>query len=130
MMMKKISSLLLIMMITSTLCFAQSPSETIHKKWQLNELVEFGEKYALNDTQKDDWLEFDSNHQYAGTINGESIVGSWAEKNNKIVMTKGSDSKFKVNWIKVISLENENLVITYQSTDLIKSTFFYIPAEE
>jgi len=129
--MKKLSSLFILLIITTSLSFAQnSASEKITKKWSLNELEEFGEKYALTDLQKNDWMTFTANHKYTGLINNESIEGTWSEKQGKIYLTKGKNSKFKVNWIKVITLESEKLVITYQSVDLIKTTLYYIPAKE
>lgn len=129
--MKKLSSLFILFIITASLGFAQnSASEKITKKWALNELEEFGEKYALTDLQKNDWIAFTTDYKYTGSINSKSIEGTWSEKQGKIYLAKGKNSKFKVNWIKVITLESEKLVITYQSVDLIKTTLYYIPNKE
>lgn len=124
--MKKFN-LILTLLFISTISFAQTASENITKKWSLHELEEFGEKYALTDAQQNDYIEFTADNQYMGTVNGEAIEGTWSEKSGNILMVKGANSKFKVNWIKVITIEAENLVITYQSVDLIKTTLFYTP---
>ncbi|MCB0409079.1 MAG: hypothetical protein KDD29_02600 [Flavobacteriales bacterium] len=127
--MKKFNFILTLLFI-STISLAQTASENITKKWSLHELEEFGEKYALTDAQQNDYIEFTADNKYMGTVNGEAIEGTWSEKSGTIVMAKGANSKFKVNWIKVITLEAENLVITYQSVDLIKTSLFYIPTKE
>lgn len=75
-------------------------------------------------------MEFKSENNFVGTINGKSIEGTWKEKSEKIYLHKGNKSDFKVNWIKVISLNNENLSITFQSIDLIKTTLIYIHSKE
>ncbi len=124
--MKKFTSLFILILV-ATISFGQSASEKVTKKWRLAELEEFGDKFALTDEQKNDWVEFKSDKHYSGTINNKSIEGTWSEKQGKIYLSKGTKSVFKVNWIKVISLDAKKLVITYQSEDLIKTTLFYTP---
>lgn len=126
--MKKITATLFLIVIT-VYSFAQTASENITKKWSLHELEEFGEKYALAEEQKNDWITFSADNKYTGTLSNQVIEGTWNEKAGKIYLSKGAASVFKVNWIKVISLEPKQLVVTYQSEDLIKTTLFYIPSE-
>ncbi|MCB9360125.1 MAG: hypothetical protein H6587_01205 [Flavobacteriales bacterium] len=126
--MKKFTTLLFLIVIT-VYSFGQTASENITKKWSLSELEEFGEKFALAEEQKNDWITFTADNKYSGTLSSEAIEGTWSEKGGKIYLSKGAASVFNVNWIKVITLEANSLVITYQSEDLIKTTLYYIPAE-
>lgn len=125
--MKKFTTLLFLIVVT-VCSFAQTASENITKKWSLHELEEFGDKFALAENQKNDWITFTADNKYTGTLSNEAIEGTWSEKGGKIVLSKGPASIFKVNWIKVITLEANSLVITYQSEDLIKTTLYYIPS--
>lgn len=125
--MKKITATLFLIVIT-VCSFGQTASENITKKWSLHELEEFGEKFALAEEQKNDWITFTADNKYSGTLSSQAIEGTWSEKAGKIYLSKGAASIFKVNWIKVITLEPNSLVITYQSEDLIKTTLYYIPS--
>lgn len=126
--MKKFATLLFLIIIT-VCTYGQTASGNVTKKWSLHELEEFGDKFALAENQKNDWITFTADNKYTGTINNEAIEGTWSEKVGKIYLSKGAASVFNLNWIKVITLEANSLVITYQSEDLIKATLYYIPAE-
>lgn len=125
--MKKITATLFLIVVT-VCSFGQTASENITKKWSLQELEEFGDKFALAENQKNDWITFTADNKYTGKLSSEAIEGTWSEKGGKIYLSKGAASVFKVNWIKVITLEPKSLVITYQSEDLIKTTLYYIPS--
>lgn len=126
--MKQLSTFFLLFVITTTL-FAQD-APTIIKKWKLTEIEEFGSKYPLTDTQQNDFLAFTAEHTFAGLLNGESFEGTWSEKAGKFTLTPNKEkSTFKVNWIKLISIDNEHLVLNYQSVDLIKTSLFFQIAE-
>lgn len=125
--MKQISTILIFFFI-STLVLAQDIS--IAKKWNLIEIEEFGSKYPKTDVQKNDFFEFTTENKYTGLINGQVVEGTWSDKAAKYILTPNKEkSTFKVNWIKLTSFDKEQLVLTYQSVDLIQTKLFLKPAE-
>jgi hypothetical protein len=128
--MKQLSTLVILFFITLSLS-AQESISAIVKKWKLVEVEEFGEKYALTDAQKNDFIEFTADNKYQGLINGLAIEGSWTEKTGKFTVTpftvtpNKEKSIFKVNWIKVLSVDSGKLLLNYQSTDLIQTKLGY-----
>ena len=125
--MKQISTILIFFFI-STLVQAQDIS--VVKKWNLIEIEEFGSKYPKTDVQKNDFFEFTTENKYTGLINGQVVEGTWSDKAAKYILTPNKEkSVFKVNWIKLISIDKEQLVLTYQSVDLIQTKLFFQPAE-
>lgn len=133
--MKKITSLLFLIVI-SNCSFGQTASENLAKKWNLIEIEEFGSKYPKTDVQKNDFFEFTpvsrvrDENKYTGLINGQVVEGTWSDKAAKYILTPNKEkSTFKVNWIKLTSFDKEQLVLTYQSVDLIQTKLFLKPAE-
>ena len=127
--MKKITSLLFLIVI-SICSFGQAASENLVKKWNLIEIEEFGSKYPKTDEQKNDFFEFTAENKYNGLINGQVIEGTWTEKAGKYTLTPNKEkSAFKVNWIKLVSNDKEQLGLNYQSVDLIQTKLFLKPAE-
>ena len=122
--MKQLSTLFILLVLTTALFAQDTPS--ILKKWKLTEIEEFGSKYPLTDVQQNDFLTFTTEHTFAGLINGESFEGTWSEKAGKYTLTPNKEkSTFKVNWIKLVSIDKEQLVLNYQSVDLIKTSLFF-----
>ena len=123
--MKQLSAIVILFFITLSLS-AQETTSAIVKKWKLVEVEEFGEKYALTDAQKNDFIEFTADHKYTGLINGIAIEGSWSEKTGKFTVSPNKEkSVFKVNWIKVLSVDASKLLLNYQSIDLIQTKLGY-----
>jgi hypothetical protein len=123
--MKQISTLFFLLIVVTSLS-AQESTSAIVKKWKLVEVEEFGEKYALTDAQKNDFIEFTADNKYKGLINGLAIEGSWVDKVGKYIITPSKDkSVFKTNWIRVISVDSGKLLLNYQSTDLIQTKLGY-----
>lgn len=123
--MKQLSTLFILFLLTFSLS-AQETTSTIVKKWKLTEVEEFGEKYALTDAQKADFMEFTSDNKFHGLINGLAIEGSWVEKAGKFTISPNKEkSVFKVNWVKVLSVDSSKLLLNYQSTDLIQTKLGY-----
>ena len=123
--MKQLSTLVILFFITLSLS-AQETTSAIVKKWKLIEVEEFGEKYALTDAQKNDFIHFTADNKYTGLINGLAIEGSWAEKAGKFTIFPNKEkSVFKINWIRVISVDAGKLFLNYQSTDLIQTKLSY-----
>tara|TARA_R110001592_G_scaffold53477_3_gene163923 strand:+ start:154 stop:396 length:243 start_codon:yes stop_codon:yes gene_type:complete len=80
--MKKFTTLLFLIAIT--ICsFGQTASENITKKWSLHELEEFGDKFALAENQKNDWITFTADNKYTGTLSSETINGTWSKREVK-----------------------------------------------
>jgi len=123
--MKQLSTLVILFFITLSLS-AQETTSAIVKKWNLTEVEEFGEKYALTDAQKNDFIHFTADNKYTGLINGLAVEGTWVDKVGKYIVTPSKDkSVFKVNWIRVISVDAGKLILNYQSTDLIQTKLSY-----
>ena len=123
--MKQLSTLVILFFITFSLS-AQETTSAIVKKWKLTEVEEFGEKYALTDAQKSDFMEYTSDNKFHGLINGLAIEGSWTEKAGKFTISPNKEkSVFKTNWIRVISVDSGKLILNYQSTDLIQTKLGY-----
>lgn len=123
--MKQLSALVILFFLSLSLS-AQESTSAIVKKWKLFEVEEFGEKYALTDAQKNDFIEFTSDNKFHGLINGLVVEGSWTEKTGKFTVSPNKEkSVFKVNWIKVLSIDASNLLLNYQSTDLIQTKLGY-----
>ena len=126
--MKQIAIIIFLVIISTTL-HAQDNTSII-KKWSLIEIEEFGSKYPKTDVQKNDFFEFTTENKYTGLINGQVVEGTWSDKAAKYILTPNKEkSVFKVNWIKLISIDKEQLVLTYQSVDLIQTKLFFQPAE-
>lgn len=126
--MKQIATIIFLVIISIRL-HAQENSSII-KKWSLIEIEEFGSKYPKTDVQKNDFFEFTTENKYTGLINGQVVEGTWSDKAAKYILTPNKEkSAFKVNWIKLISIEKEQLVLNYQSVDLIQTKLFLKPAE-
>jgi hypothetical protein len=125
--MKQITTIIILFFI-STLVQAQENS--IVKKWNLIEIEEFGSKYPKTEEQKNDFFEFTTENKFSGLINGKAIEGTWSDKAEKYILTPNKEkSVFKVNWIKLTSFDKEQLVLTYQSVDLIQTKLFLKLAE-
>ena len=71
--MKQLSALVILFFLSLSLS-AQESTSAIVKKWKLVEVEEFGEKYALTDAQKADFMEFTSDNKFHGLINGLAIL--------------------------------------------------------
>ena len=126
--MKQIATIIFLVIISTTL-HAQDNTSII-KKWSLIEIEEFGSKYPKTDVQKNDFFEFTTENKYTGLINGQVVEGTWSDKAAKYILTPNKEkSAFKVNWIKLTSFDKEQLVLTYQSVDLIQTKLFLKPAE-
>lgn len=126
--MKQIAIIIFLVIISTTL-HAQDNTSII-KKWSLIEIEEFGSKYPKTDEQKNDFFEFTAENKYNGLINGQVVEGTWTEKAGKYTLTPNKEkSAFKVNWIKLVSIDKEQLVLNYQSVDLIQTKLFLKPAE-
>ena len=126
--MKQIATIIFLVIISTTL-HAQDNTSII-KKWSLIEIEEFGSKYTKTDVQKNDFFEFTTENKYTGLINGQVVEGTWSDKAAKYILTPNKEkSTFKVNWIKLTSFDKEQLVLTYQSVDLIQTKLFLKPAE-
>lgn len=126
--MKQIATIIFLVIISTTL-HAQDNTSII-KKWSLIEIEEFGSKYPKTDAQKNDFFEFTTENKYTGLINGQVVEGTWSDKAAKYILTPNKEkSTFKVNWIKLTSFDKEQLVLTYQSVDLIQTKLFLKPAE-
>lgn len=127
--MKQIAIIILLFITSTTLSVAQE-STPIIKKWNLIEIEEFGSKYPKTEEQKSDFFEFTAENKYIGLINGQVIEGTWSDKAVKYILTPNKEkSVFKVNWIKLISIDKDQLVLNYQSVDLIQTKLFFRPAE-
>lgn len=126
--MKQIAIIIFLVIISTTL-HAQDNTSII-KKWSLIEIEEFGSKYPKTDVQKNDFFEFTIENKYTGLINGQVVEGTWSDKAAKYILTPNKEkSVFKVNWIKLISIDKDQLVLNYQSVDLIQTKLFLKPAE-
>ena len=126
--MKQIATIIFLVIISTTL-HAQDNTSII-KKWSLIEIEEFGSKYPKTDAQKNDFFEFTTENKYTGLINGQVVEGTWSDKAAKYILTPNKEkSVFKVNWIKLISIDKDQLVLNYQSVDLIQTKLFFRPAE-
>lgn len=126
--MKKITSLLILTLLTVTVTFAQSKKEYMTKKWKVTGLEEFGTKYEIGDDRKGDWLEFKKDGTFIGVIYKGHVEGKWSASGSKVTISANkSASKTKINWIKSITVEKDKLVFTYQDGDLIQSTLTFSP---
>jgi len=126
--MKQISTVIILFFI-STLVHAQD-STSIIKKWNLIEIEEFGSKYPKTEEQKNDFFEFTAENKFSGLINGQVVEGTWSDKAAKYILTPNKEkSAFKVNWIKLVSIDKEQLVLNYQSVDLIQTKLFFQPVK-
>lgn len=127
--MKQLFSLVFFLIISISLS-AQITSLPIEKKWKFIDAEEFGVKYAATDAQLNDFIDFKNDRKFSGLINGLTIEGIWSEKLGKYTLTPTKEkSLFKVNWIKVISVDDKSLQLTYQSEDLIKTLLMYSIAQ-
>ena len=125
--MKQISFLIFLFIIST---FVQAQNNSIVKKWKLIEIEEFGTKYPPTTEQQNDFIEFSSANKYSGLINGQVVEGVWSEKAGSFSLTPNKEkSIFKVNWFKVLSIDKEKLVLSYQSVDLVKTSLFLKVAE-
>ena len=125
--MKQISAVIFLFIIST---FVQAQNNSIIKKWKLIEIEEFGTKYPPTTEQQNDFIEFSSANKYSGLINGQVVEGVWSEKAGSFSLTPNKEkSIFKVNWFKVLSIDKEKLVLSYQSVDLVKTSLFLKVAE-
>jgi len=130
--MKKIAILIILLITFDSISFAQSSKqEILIKKWKVTELEEFGSKYELDDNRKNDWLEFKADGTFTGLIYNGHVEGTWNTNETKVNMnTNKKLSNTKINWIKVKTVEENQLIFTYQDGDLIQATLTLIPAIE
>lgn len=125
--MKQIATIIILFFFS---ILVQAQDNSIAKKWNLIEIEEFGSKYPKTDEQKNDFFEFTAENKYTGLINGQVVEGTWSDKAAKYILTPNKEkSTFKVNWIKLISIDKNQLVLNYQSVDLIQTKLFFQPAE-
>lgn len=126
--MKKITSLLILTLLTVTITFAQSKKEHMTKKWAITGLEEFGTKYEIGDDRKGDWIEFKKDGTFVGVIYKGHVEGKWSASGSKVsISANKSASKTKINWIKSITVEKDKLIFTYQDGDLIQSILTFSP---
>ena len=130
--MKKIFSLIILLVTISTTTFSQSSNkEILTKKWKVTELEEFGSKYELDDNRKDDWMEFNSDGTFTGLIYNGNVEGTWNATDTKVtISTNKKTSKTAINWIKVKTVKENQLIFTYQDGDLIQATLTLVPFSE
>lgn len=125
--MKQIPTLIFLFIIST---FVQAQNNSIIKKWKLIEIEEFDSKYPPTTEQQNDFVEFSATNKYSGLINGQVVEGVWSEKAGTFNLTPNKEkSIFKVNWYKVLSVDKEKLVLSYQSVDLVKTSLFFKIAE-
>ena len=127
--MKNIASLIILLLTVNSITFAQdSKKEILVKKWKMSELEEFGTKYKAGDDRKNDWIEFNQDGTFTGLIYNDHVEGKWSASTTKVsINANKATSKTKINWIKVKTVEKEQLIFTYQDGDLIQSTLTFTP---
>ncbi len=101
--------------------------ENIVNKWNIKAVEEFGEEYQPKPEQTNDWITFNEDKTFIGSFEGKEIKGNWSEKEGKTHVTASKDSEFKVNWMKVESLEEGRLSLRFQIPNLIKTIYILVP---
>jgi hypothetical protein len=119
--------LVLLVFITS-IGYSQTKKELLAQKWKLDKVEEFGQEYSLLENQKSDFLNFTSNGEFIGIIEGNHVEGRWESKGNNITLSVNKQlSKTKINWTKVKIIEKEKFALEYQNGDLITATLVFVP---
>ncbi|MCB0402642.1 MAG: hypothetical protein KDD41_11200 [Flavobacteriales bacterium] len=125
--MKKLLTILLI--FASVLTYGQTKKEILAKKWKLNKVEEFGQQFDPMDGQKGDWIEFKADGNFTGIIEGNHVEGSWTASSSASLKVDKTNSKTKINWVKVKIVEKGKFAMEYQNGDLITSTLIFVPEE-
>lgn len=105
--------------------FAQVNRDLLAKKWIYSGTEEFGVVRAPDSTAKADFLELKTDGNFIMAKEGKQWNGSWLlnEKTSVITLTD-TKSKKKFNYT-IKDVGNKQLVLEYQSPDLVRTKYHY-----
>ncbi len=127
--MKKLTLVTLLLTITACFSYGQLSKESVHPKWKLSKVEEFGDQYKPTAEQKGDVLHLNADDTFTGRISGKDIKGTWSVSGEKIVFKLDkAGSAMKLNWLRFKSVSNEELQFSMQDKELITSTYIMVPA--
>ncbi len=120
---------LVLVLFMSNTCFSQTTKERLIKKWGFAGVEEFGVVRTPDSTAKNDLLEIKADGTYLFNKAQKSTVGNWTlnEKSGVLSLTDLKTKKTIAYTIK--SIDEKEMVIEYQSPDLVRTKYHYKPKE-
>ncbi|HUM47207.1 MAG TPA: hypothetical protein PLD84_09770 [Chitinophagales bacterium] len=119
---------LFLLLFTSAVA-AQSKKELLINKWSYSGKEEFGVVRPPDASMKDDFIEIKADGSFAMIKEGKQATGTWTmnEKAAIIVFTHSKTKKTFSYTLK--NVDDKQLVIEYQTPDLVRTKYHYRPAE-
>ena len=111
-------------------CIAQSKKDLLAKKWNYKGIEEFGVVRPPDSTMKSDLIELKADGTFNWMKQGKKISGTWTlnEKAGTIGFTNDQTKKTQAYNLK--SVDEKQLVIEYQTPDLVRTRYRYEVAKE
>ena len=120
--------ILILFVLISSIGFSQTKKGLLTQHWKLDKVESFGQEYAPDENQINDYLNFTADGKFIGSIEGNWVEGSWSAKDEKISISVNKVlSKTKINWAKVKVLEKDKFALEYQNGDLITAILLFVP---
>lgn len=100
-------------------------SKMLCKAWKLDSTEQFGVGHKPNAKEANDGVTFMADGTYFITSEGTAANGTW-KSNGTYIYTSTGTPETKMMY-KLMSLSDDKLEIEYQTPDLIRVHYFYVP---
>lgn len=119
----------LFMIACSQTINAQVSDENLVNKWNFSGIEEFGVVRPPSTAMANDYLELKKEGSYEMMKEGKKTSGSWVlNKNAGILLLTDGQSRKKISFT-IKHLQPDELVLEYQSPDLVRTHYHYKPAK-
>jgi hypothetical protein len=120
-----LTSFLVMLFALSTSSFSQTKKDMLTKNWKYAGVEEFGVVRPPDSTMMRDAIELKADGSYNMIKNGKKTSGTWS-LNEKAAIIIFTDAKTKKNLnYNLKSVDENGLVVEYQTPDLVRSRYHY-----
>jgi len=103
-------------------------SKMLCKAWVLDSVEQFGVAHTPNAKEKNDGVTFMADGTFFTTSEGVAGTGTWKGNGNPYINTSVGTPEVK-KMFKIMVLSDSKLVLEYQTEDLIRIHYTYIPKQ-
>jgi hypothetical protein len=109
--------------------FAQSKKEMVAHKWTYAGIEEFGVVKKPDSTMQGDWLQLNDDGSFSGVNKGKKWSGTWTINEAGAILTFTDASSKKKLTYNLKKVDDQELVIEYQTPDLVRTRYHYTIAK-
>ncbi|MEO6168415.1 MAG: hypothetical protein ABIO46_09130 [Chitinophagales bacterium] len=119
----------IVLLLLTSAAFAQSKKEALIKKWSYSGNEEFGVVRPPDAAMKNDFLEIKTDGTFIMIKEGKEITGSWMLNEKAAIITFTNLKTKKTMSYNLKSVDDKQLVMEYQTPDLVRTKYHYHVAQ-